>query len=254
MGDYLIFSIAAPMASFGSLAVGERRASATRPTKSQVLGLIAAALGLERNEEERLGRLRDVVGFAVRVEDVGQPAFDFHTAQTPPARRNRRFPTRADELSVPKHELKTILSIREFRTNTLFSPALWLRNLGSEFSLQALRDALVEPRFVLCAGRKAHPLMLPSAPMIVAAETLGDAFAAYDGKLAERITPLKARLGLLARRETVATIYSDLDGVGQHDRRRRIEERRDLPQSRAKWRFGLRQEVVVNGAKEGDEA
>ena len=62
------------MASFGSLAVGERRPSANRPTKSQTLGMVAAALGIERTEEERLAALRDSLGFAARVENPGQPA------------------------------------------------------------------------------------------------------------------------------------------------------------------------------------
>jgi hypothetical protein len=79
-------------------------------------GLVAAALGIERGEEARLAALRDSLGFAVRVDQAGQPAFDYHTTQTPPTKRNRRFATRADELAVPKHELKTILSTSEYRT------------------------------------------------------------------------------------------------------------------------------------------
>lgn len=246
MTQYLIFSITAPMASFGSLAVGERRPSANRPTKSQGLGIIAAALGIERGEEARLAALRDSLGFAVRVEDAGAPAFDYHTTQTPPARRNRRFATRADELAVPKPELKTILSTREYRTGALVTPALWLREGEVEFPLEAMRKALIEPRFPLFAGRKAHPLMLPCAPYIVEADNVIQAFAFYD-TCPDRaaIMAFRKKRGLLPKPGTRATIYSDTDGVNENDRAGRVEQRRDVPEDRAKWRFGLRQEVVL---------
>jgi CRISPR system Cascade subunit CasD len=248
MREYLIFTIAAPMASFGSLAVGERRPSANRPTKSQVLGIVAAALGVERGEEERLAALRDSLGFAVRVEAAGQPAFDYHTTQTPPARRNRRFATRAEELRVPKYELKTILSTREFRTGALASPALWLRKDEAEFSLDAIRNALMEPRFPLFVGRKAHPLMLPCAPGIVAAKDVAQAFALHDANQADAVSKFRKLHGLTPKAGAEATIYADLDGVEEDHGRERIEQRRDVPESRAKWRFGLRREVVLASA------
>ena len=140
MRDYLIFTIAAPMASFGmKYDPGEWRNSANRPSKSGVLGLIAAALGIEREEQARFDALRDSLGFAVRVDDPGQPAYDYHTSQVPPQKRNRRFATRADELAVPKTELKTILSTREFRVNAFATPALWLRRADDGTARHARR-------------------------------------------------------------------------------------------------------------------
>jgi CRISPR system Cascade subunit CasD len=251
MSEFLIFTIAAPMASFGSLAVGERRPSANRPTKSQTLGLVAAALGIERGEEARLAALRDSLGFAVRVDQAGQPAFDYHTTQTPPAKRNRRFATRAEELAVPKHELKTILSTREYRTGAIVSPALWLRTNGAPVSLREMRDALQQPRFPLFAGRKSHPLMLPCAPCIVDAEDVAAAFAIHDaipGHAA--IAVLKKKIGL-AGIASGGTIYSDIEGVPENHPRLSFELRRDVPESRAKWRFGLRQEAVFPSVTEG---
>ena len=54
MRDYLVFTIAAPLASFGmKYDPGGRRYSANRPSKSGVLGLVSAALGIERQEQER---------------------------------------------------------------------------------------------------------------------------------------------------------------------------------------------------------
>lgn len=244
MREFLIFTIAAPMASFGALAVGERRPSANRPTKSQTIGIVAAALGIERSEEVRLAALRDSIGFAVRVEQAGQPAFDYHTTQTPPARRNRRFSTRADELAVPKHELKTILSTREYRTSAIVSPALWLRAEEPPVSLRAMRDALLRPRFPLFAGRKSHPLMLPCAPCIVEAEDVAAAYAIHDAIPDHAATiMLKKSIGLSVTASD-AVIYSDMEGFAPNHPSLRVEQRRDVPENRAKWRFGLRQEAV----------
>ena len=251
MRKFLIFTIAAPMASFGSLAVGERRPSANRPTKSQTIGLVAAALGIERGEESRLAALRDSLGFAVRVEHAGQPAFDYHTTQTPSAKSirdrakaGRPVATRADELSVPAQEIKTILSTREYRTGAMVSPALWLRAEDAPVSLKALRDALLRPAFALFAGRKSHPLMLPCAPCIVEADNVAAAFAIHNAIPDHAATAaLKQRLGLPAG-TSEAVIYSDPDGAPQ-ETDHRIEQRRDVPESRAKWRFGLRQEIVL---------
>ena len=52
MARFLTLTFAAPLASFGAIAVGERRPSWDRPGKSAALGLIAGALGLDRSDED----------------------------------------------------------------------------------------------------------------------------------------------------------------------------------------------------------
>jgi CRISPR system Cascade subunit CasD len=249
MTEYLIFTIAAPMASFGGqYDPGERRNSADRPAKSGILGLIAAALGIERGEEDRLTRLRDSLHFAVRVDDPGQPAFDYHTTQVPPARRNRRFATRGDELAVPKPELKTILSTRGYRINARVSPAVWLRGDDASHSLNEISQALHQPHFTLFAGRKAHPLMLPCAPRTIQADTITAAFARFDTEEPEAIRILRdKRLTPPSRFQPPSPplIYADLDAAGSEPRSR-VEQRRDWPESASKRRFGLRQEAVLH--------
>ena len=250
MRDYLIFTIAAPMASFGmKYDPGEWRNSANRPSKSGVLGLVAAALGIEREDQTCFDALRDSIGFAVRVDDPGQPAYDYHTSQVPPQRRNRRFATRADELAVPKTELKTILSTREFRVNMVATPALWLRGPEAEppVTLDAIADALKRPHFTLYAGRKSHALMLPCAPEVLAAENVRAAFDDYNNAN-PKITQF--RKDYLTRERgyqtpSQAVVYCETDDPAAAARGARIEQRRDVPESRTKWRFGVRQEVLL---------
>jgi CRISPR system Cascade subunit CasD len=254
MANYLIFTIAAPMASFGGqYDPGERRNSADRPAKSGIFGLIAAALGIERTEEERLAQLRDSLHFAVRVDEPGQPAFDYHTTQVPRARRNRRFATRADELAVPKTELKTILSTRGYRINARVSPALWLRGDEAPYSLDRIRDALIEPHFALFAGRKAHPLMLPCAPQIINADSITAAFAVFDVDECEKKQAFRKKWLTVPSRfqpKSSPVIYADLEAIGDAPRSR-VEQRRDWPESTSKRRFGLRQEAVLKPVSGG---
>ncbi|MBJ7533136.1 type I-E CRISPR-associated protein Cas5/CasD [Rhodomicrobium vannielii ATCC 17100] len=249
MRNYLVFTIAAPMASFGmKYDPGEWRNSSNRPSKSGVLGLVAAALGIEREEQARFDALRDSLGFAVRVDQPGQTAYDYHTAQVPPQKRNRRFATRADELAVPKHELKTVLSTREYRTNAFATPALWFRAgvIKAHFSLWSIAAALKQPRFNLYAGRKSHPLMLPCAPEVIEAGDALAAFTAYDAATERLANFQEAYLGRESdpKRRPAATIYCDADDPAAASSTR-IEQRRDVPESRTKWRFGVRQEAVI---------
>jgi len=127
MPAFLLFSLWAPLAAMGDVAVGERRTGLERPGKSAVLGLVAAALGIDRTEEAALRALHDGYGLAVRVDTPGTLVTDFHTAQVPPARRGRRWPTRRAELARPKPgepELETVLSWREYRADARFTIAL----------------------------------------------------------------------------------------------------------------------------------
>ncbi len=62
MRDFLVFRLYGPLASWGDIAVGEQRPTTPHPSKSAVLGLIAAALGVRRDEEERQQALAEGYG------------------------------------------------------------------------------------------------------------------------------------------------------------------------------------------------
>ena len=250
MRDYLLFTLAAPMASFGGLAVGERRPSDNRPTKSQIVGLVASALGITRAEEDRQLALAGSLGFAVRVDDPGLSASDYHTAETakePSIRRRARthgaLSTRRDELLCD--DRKTILSMREYRTGVLAVVVLWLRQ-GGPATLDQIRDGLRTPGFVLFSGRKSFPLMLPCRPQVHAAATVEAALDCYDDSRSADLRRFESDClgGRLPRRNTAAMLYADADAA-LAGATARIETRRDEPETRTKWRFGLRDERVL---------
>lgn len=93
----LLLRLAAPLQCWGVDSKFETRKTNREPTKSGVLGLVAAALGLRRDDEEGLARLASL-RFGVRVDREGDLLNDFHTAKNPlPAeikecRKNRKKP------------------------------------------------------------------------------------------------------------------------------------------------------------------
>lgn len=231
---FLLFTLYAPMASFGEIAVGERRMSWARPGRSAVLGLVAASLGLDRADEAAHRALQDGLYYAVRTDAPGHPFRDYHTAQAPKARKKQSFATRREE--VLAEDLNTVLSTREWRADALFTVALWLRPQGTA-DIDAIARALCAPHFTLYLGRKAAPLGLPPAPEIVTADTFIDAFAARKRNPAERVV-----LDCLDT-TTAPVIAFDRDAPSA-PAHMRMERRRDAVVSRTRWQFADREEAI----------
>ncbi len=257
MHEYLVFQLYGPLASWGDIAVGETRPSAPTPAKSAVLGLVAAALGLtrpatieseaERAEwESRHAALARGYGLAVSVQALGVPLSDYHTAQVPSSgtgRNRRTYPTRRDELTrLPRAELNTIPSRREYRQDAFATCALWSRE-NAPHTLAELRDALQEPRFVLYLGRKACPLALPLKPELVPAETVEAALA--GGGPGQALCTLwneatAARLLDKFSQDAPWLLWdSDAETCLTADQ---TITRRDEPLSRRRWQFSVREE------------
>ncbi|NVN30050.1 type I-E CRISPR-associated protein Cas5/CasD, partial [Endobacter medicaginis] len=176
MAEYLTFALVAPLASFGDLAVGERRTGWDRPGRSAVLGLVGACLGVEREDDAAQRALAAQYGLALLCHAPGRLLADYHTAQTVSAARNRRFATRAEELAAP--ELNTVLSRRDYRSGAWHLAAIWPRIDAPRWSLAAIAEAMVRPVFTPCLGRKSCPLGLPLAPRIGEAADPGAALLA----------------------------------------------------------------------------
>ena len=237
MPEFLTFALAAPLAAMGEIAVGERRGSWDRPGRSAVLGLIAACLGLTRDDEAAHDALEARYGLALRIQHVGPLLPDYHTAQVPPARRGRRFATRAEELNAP--DLETILSRRDYRTDVLALAALWSRP-GARWSLLEIEAALHAPHYAPYFGRKSCPLMLPLAPVRTEAAHPVAALTdrANGGPEPER------QLVLFRLAAAVTMTAADAHDFGLPIQR--VEIRRDAVASRRRWQFALREEAVLS--------
>lgn len=82
MGDILktvLLKLSGPMQSWGTSSHFETRNTDYYPSKSAVIGIIAASFGYRRDEDEKIKKLNDL-DFAVRVDQVGTSRKDFHIA------------------------------------------------------------------------------------------------------------------------------------------------------------------------------
>lgn len=134
----LLLRLAAPLQAWGADSKFETRKTGREPTKSGVIGLLAAALGLRRDESEGLARLTGL-RFGVRVEREGQLLVDYHTAKT-------------------QDEKTSYVTYRHYLQDAVF-----LAGIESEDAalLQQLQQALLHPAFPLYLGRRCCPPTLP---------------------------------------------------------------------------------------------
>lgn len=239
MAEYLVFQLYGPMAAWGDIAVGEYRPSFAHPSKSAIIGLLAAALGIRRDEEERQKSLSGACAFAVRVDAMGMLLRDYHTAQVPPEKKGVTYHTRYSELS---WGLNTILSSRDYRCDAAYTVAVGLRG-SLEFTLQKLAEKLRKPDFTLYLGRKSCPLAIPLNPKIV---------QAVDFKEALNDIHLSAHLLPLVTETTHVGVYWD-DGIisGYENDHVHVITRRDVPLSRKRWQFSERREHYAIVGREG---
>ena len=227
--NWLVVYIAAPLASFGEEPGNARRGSADRPTRSALMGLAGAALGIERADGPGQRALGASFLTATRTLAAGTPLTDFHTFQSLPASAGPAA-TRADALA-RREDLETSITRREYRADGHWQAAFVERE-GATLALADLANALRAPRFALWAGRKSCPLSHPLVPDIIAADTAPQAFAAHA-----------KTLGLATRRPTTVALDARLPGAPPTNAGRR-HRRRDDPGDRLRWHFSARDELV----------
>lgn len=123
--------LTAPLQSYGNVATFGRRTTGHHPSKSAVIGMVAAALGYRR-EDPRIITLNQL-HFAVRIDQVGQTMTDYQTV---------RFKKNTSKIT-----------FREYLQDAVFVIAL-----GSEDTklIEHIKFALQHPRFQLSLGRRAN--------------------------------------------------------------------------------------------------
>jgi CRISPR system Cascade subunit CasD len=256
MPEQLVFSIHAPLASWGEIAGGEARPSANRPTRSAILGLVAACLGIRRGDEDSLRRT-DRLRVAVRVDEAGLPLHDYHTTQVPKSRKGVRYRTRRDELySAPRADISTILSSRAYRMEisacvVLSHGAATAEDAVVRFELAEIADAMRRPVFAPYLGRRSCPLARPLDPQIVNAS---DFVSACSQVFASRSVPESPEGAALDGRLADRQRWYWEDGCHTPIAPERSHRRHDLCTSHSRRLFAERieHEAVVRSADIGD--
>ncbi len=135
----LLLRFAAPLQSWGADSKFETRRTSREPTKSAVIGMLASAIGLKRDQTEELEVLNKL-HFGVRVDKEGELLVDFHTAKNP-EKRNADYVT-----------------YRHYLQDAVFLVGIECEDAEM---LETLKQALEQPAFPLYLGRRSCPPTLP---------------------------------------------------------------------------------------------
>jgi len=149
--------------------------------------------------------------------------------------------TRRDEIMVPKEKLGTILSTRDYRCDAYYRIVVEAME-QTEWTLDQIESALIEPVFSLYLGRKSCPLGLPLAPRRVQAPSVVMALAQFAPTGPERIVQgqFPGEPSLIDTDQMVS-LYWD-DGIEAGIEPEQVFTRRDQPRTRGRWQFDQRQE------------
>ncbi len=242
---FLVFTLYAPVAAFGSTPMGADRPSWPRPGRAAVLGLVAGALGIVRTDEDAHLGLDTGLHYAVRTDGAGTPLRDYHTTQAPGRVRDPHWKSRSEQLRLSgpdastsgNRAVPTILSNRDYLTDCLFTAVLWPRPNADDTVLDGIRNAMREPAFTPFLGRKASPLGLPLDPQVIEAPSFLHALSMYH-----HATPALRILERIGDPDH-AVIAVDADAPGVPDDAG-IDRRADRLASRARWQYLDRDEAV----------
>lgn len=158
MRPYLILRLSGPMQAWGQPTFEGLRPAATFPTRSGLLGLLGACLGIRRSDRNALQQLSDSVRFAVRCdrhqlageEVIASRLTDYHTVQG----------ARAEYRGLKSHD--TIQTWREYLCDAHFTVAVWATDSASAgFTVKALADAVRKPVYTPFLGRRSCPVSHP---------------------------------------------------------------------------------------------
>lgn len=216
MPRYLLLKLDGPMQAWGGHTYEDFRPSHLFPTRSGLLGLIAACLGLDRGDFVAQTRLAESLEFTVGVDRrEGRTPLklpDFHTVQD----------ARKVDGSANKN---TVVSRREYLFDAQFSVAVGVRD-DAVITLEAIAAAVQHPVYTPTLGRRSCPLARP----------LFEGWSEADNA--------KAALQQLPG---CGVIYAEGEALANS----RPLQLRDVPMHTHKRQFGTRRVYVHADGKEG---
>jgi CRISPR system Cascade subunit CasD len=146
----LLLHLEGPMQSWGYRSRFDYRDTALEPTRSGVIGLICAAMGIARGED--ISQF-DAIRMGIRVDREGKVEYDYHTA--------------LNVIKADSSGTDTVVSVRDYLSDASFTVGLQSNNREL---LQEIAGKLLSPVWTLFLGRKAFPLTVP--PVIESSNTV----------------------------------------------------------------------------------
>ncbi|MCI1942738.1 MAG: type I-E CRISPR-associated protein Cas5/CasD [Lactobacillus sp.] len=131
----LTIRLTAPLQSYGNEATFNRRTTDDYPSKSAIIGMIAAALGYRR-DDSRINSLNKLL-MAVRIDQPGKVLTDFHMV----------------EYAQNSKKTKRKLTYRDYLQDAVFIVAIGSKD---EDLIDRIEYALKHPYFQLSLGRRSN--------------------------------------------------------------------------------------------------
>ena len=186
----LLLRLAGPLQAWGYDSKFETRRTGREPTKSGVIGLIAAALGRKRGDS--LDDLK-CLHFGVRVDKEGELLHDYHTVQM--------------------NSGKTYVTHRYYLTDATFVVGI---ESDDKSQLEMLKSALQNPVFPLYLGRRS---CVPTIPIVlgIRMEGLVEALKEEPWQLTPWMQKKEQKRGTCTLRIITDADANDAEAVGQKD-------------------------------------
>lgn len=193
-----------PMQSWGASVAGDDRPSLDVPTKSGVVGILGAALGIEREEVGALIALHTALALVVRVDRPGVPGVDYHTTL--------EVPTAAGKIRDD-----AVLSRRGYLYDASFAAVVVVVAENSRELAERIVAALGAPRFPLYLGRRACP---PSVPVLASPRVLeGERWEDLLAQLPDAVPfPGSKPIGQSSPRDRQVHVEASLGGAAHRPR------------------------------------
>lgn len=134
----VLLKFSGPLQSWGTDSHFETRHTDSHPSKSGVVGMIAAGQGYRRDDDEKIRRLNDL-GFAVRVDQPGQIMREYHTVAK--YKDNGDFD-------------RTYVTNRYYLQDAVFVVAL---SSDDDELIHDVETAVTNPYFSISLGRRSLP-------------------------------------------------------------------------------------------------
>lgn len=171
MPEYLILKLKGVMQAWGGHSYEDYRPTEKYPTRSGLVGLLGACLGIDRKDLEKQKELNDSFIFAVRAdkrEFLTKKLVDFHTVK--------------DVLKVDGSiNPYPVVTKREYLQDAEFTVAIeFLAN--AKYNLLALKNALSKPVFTPILGRRSCPISRPLFEAEIIANSLEEALSMIEPK------------------------------------------------------------------------
>lgn len=201
----LVLRLAGALQSWGDSSAFNRRDTRPQPTKSGVIGLLAAAAGRPREQPlDDLLQLR----LGVRVDQPGTLLRDYHTVSD---YRGRRLP----QAGVSAKGIQKLTSPAK---NTHVTQRFYLQDAvflagvtGPRDLVESLADAVARPAFPLALGRRS---CVPTQPVVLAVrtETLTDVLREEPWQVTDRAREAYGRRRGRPERIDLPATLDDADG------------------------------------------